>query len=81
MQGKRIVRYSFFAWLLVLLAACSTTAQQSTNQSSSSQQVSTENIKSGYKRNQYCKKCNFAHFSGNQSWYNCRKRIVGSYGG
>lgn len=46
MQGKRIVRYSFFAWLLVLLAACSTTAQQSTNQSSSSQQVSTENIKS-----------------------------------
>lgn len=46
MQGKRIVRYSFFAWLLVLLAACSTTTQQSTNQSSSSQQVSTENIKS-----------------------------------
>lgn len=46
MQGKRIVRYSFFAQLLVLLAACSTTAQQSTNQSSSSQQVSTENIKS-----------------------------------
>lgn len=46
MQGKRIVRYSFFAWLLVLLAACSTTTQQSTNQSSSSQQVSTENTKS-----------------------------------
>lgn len=46
MQGKRIVRYSFFAWLLVLLAACLTTTQQSTNQSSSSQQVSTENTKS-----------------------------------